>query len=62
MTGLSDEPRFTDPDAFYAALVARLDRQPDAVAFLSRLAIILANQVGDQRVLLQALEAADVDA
>jgi len=61
MTELSDDPRFTDPDGFYAALVARLDHAPDAVAFLSRLVLILGNEIGDQRVLQAAFEAADMN-
>ena len=58
MTGIP--PRFSDGDAFYAALVARLDAAegPEALAYLSRLVLVLANEIGDQPALMAALAAA----
>lgn len=54
------EPNIPDPDGFYAALVAAnegLDSEKSAL-FMSRLVFLLANQVGDQQVLLDCLAAA----
>ncbi len=49
--------RFGDGDAFYAALAKSLDATGDegATALLSRLVLILANQIGDNAVLMEAL-------
>ncbi len=61
MTGMERQldisNRFTDADAFYAALAASLDAAGDdgAVALLSRLVLILANQIGEHAVLMEAL-------
>lgn len=57
---LTDASRFTGGDAFYAALVERLDAAgPEgATAYLGRLALILANEIGDGEILAAALEAA----
>lgn len=49
-----------DPDAFYEAILAAnvgLSEQ-ESLAFTLRLALLLANQVGDQAVLLAAIAAA----
>lgn len=54
------EPNIPDPDGFYAALVAAndgLDAEHSAL-FMSRLALLLSNQIGDQRVLLDCIAAA----
>jgi hypothetical protein len=57
---LRTEPRIPDPDAFYEALLeahrglpAEESRRLDA-----RLVLLLANHVGDQAVLMAAIEAA----
>ncbi|HEY1836367.1 MAG TPA: DUF2783 domain-containing protein [Rhizomicrobium sp.] len=47
-----------DPDAFYAALATALDRAEDPAALLSRLALILANQIGDAATLEAAIKLA----
>jgi len=49
-----------DPDGFYeAVLQANEGLTPEqSLAFTLRLALLLANQVGDQAVLLEAIEAA----
>jgi hypothetical protein len=57
---LHDVSRFEDADAFYAALVKKLEAagDEDAVAFLCRLTLILANEIGRQETLLASLELA----
>lgn len=60
MSRLDTGPRLAAPDAFLAALMERT-RDLDAAgtrAFSARLILLLANQVGDQAVLEQALEIA----
>jgi hypothetical protein len=49
-----------DPDGFYEALIAAQEGMSDAEAeaFMLRFALLLANQVGDQAVLLEAIAAA----
>ena len=49
-----------DPDGFYEALLAATEGLGDreSEAFLLRLVLLLANQVGDQPVLLDAIAAA----
>lgn len=57
MSDLILEGNFSDPDAFYAAL-ADLHRgctAEDSEKINARLIMLLANQVGDQQVLAQAL-------
>lgn len=54
------ELTMADPDAFYAALVAAhegLSTEASA-ALNARLVVLLANQVGDDQVLLECIEAA----
>ncbi len=60
MTKLNLEPNFTDPDAFYAALAeVHRDREPAVSEKINaRLILLLANQVGEQEILEQALEIA----
>jgi len=60
MSELRLAANFEDGDAFYAALVDAIDRQDDdgAAALLSRLVLILANQIGDRAVLQAALDLA----
>jgi hypothetical protein len=54
------DPNIPDADAFYEALIAANDGLTDAEsqAFVMRLLLLLANQIGDQRVLLDAIAAA----
>lgn len=54
------ELKLSDPDGFYAALVAAGEGLSDeaAQALLHRLVLLLANQVGDQAVLLDIIAAA----
>jgi hypothetical protein len=49
-----------DADGFYEALIAANDGLTDAEsdAFFMRLALLLANQIGDQQVLREAIGAA----
>ena len=56
----TDASKFTDPDAFYAALIDAIDTLDDdrAREFLAALALILANEIADNDVLSRAIEAA----
>ncbi|TCZ63265.1 DUF2783 domain-containing protein [Roseicella aquatilis] len=60
MSRLDLSPRLTAPDAFLAALTERLRGLDEAEtrAFSARLILLLANQVGDQAALEEALEIA----
>lgn len=58
MMTLECKPNIEDADAFYAALVEKLDASQEPAALLARLVLILANQVGDQSVLNEAIELA----
>lgn len=55
-----DKSNFNDADAFYALLIKTVDGLDDqaAVTFLARLSLMLANEVGDQERLEEAIEAA----
>ena len=57
MNQLKLEPNFSDADAFYAALAdVHRDRSAEASEQINaRLILLLANQVGDQQILEQAL-------
>jgi hypothetical protein len=57
MAALITQSRFADPDAVYVALVeARRGMSAEAAAALdTRLALILANHIGDLAVLREAL-------
>ena len=57
MNSLNLEPNFSDADAFYAALAdIHRDRSPQQSEQINaRLILLLANQVGDQAILQQAL-------
>ena len=57
MSELNLEPNFSDADAFYAALAdVHRDRSAEASERINaRLILLLANQVGDQQILEQAL-------
>ena len=54
------EPRIPDPDGFYAALLAAHEGRTDAQSadLNARLVLLLANQCGDQAVLLDCIAAA----
>ena len=55
---LLTEPRITDPDGFYEALIHSQRDLSDADAALmnAKLVLTLANQVGDREVLREALQ------
>jgi hypothetical protein len=57
------DPNIPDPDGFYAALVAAHEGLSDAqsAALNARLVFLLANQIGDQGVLLACVDAARFD-
>lgn len=57
---LNTDNNFNDPDAFYAALIdchRELERE-ESERFNARLILILANQIGDTKLLREALAAA----
>ena len=60
MSELILEPNFSDADAFYAALAdVHRDLSPQQSEQVNaRLILLLANQVGDQTILQQALDIA----
>ncbi|MFT8246492.1 DUF2783 domain-containing protein [Roseomonas sp. BN140053] len=57
---MNTDPNIPDPDGFYAAILAASEDLSDAegLAFALRLSLLLANQIGDQAVLLDAVHAA----
>lgn len=57
MPQLELNPNFTDPDAFYAALTElhRERSEADSERINARLILLLANHIGDQQALEQAL-------
>ena len=57
------DPNIADPDAFYAALIERNEGRSleDSLRFALRLCLLLANQIGDQRVLMDAVVAASIE-
>ncbi len=54
------DPNIPDPDGFYAALVAAHQGLTDAQSaeLNAKLVFLLANQVGDQRTLIECIETA----
>lgn len=60
MPTLELKPNFTQPDAFYAALtdVHRERSEPESERVNIRLILLLANHIGDQKILEEALEIA----
>ena len=54
------DPNIPDPDAFYAAVIAANEGRSDveSQSFTLRLCLLLANQIGDQSVLMDAIAAA----
>lgn len=61
---MNTDPNIPDPDGFYAALVAAHEGLSDRASaeLNARLVFLLANQVGDQRVLLECVAAARASA
>lgn len=59
MAHLNTKPNIAMPDDFYAALIAAHDGKSDeeSEAFNARLILVLANHIGDQEVLKEALAA-----
>ncbi len=57
MTTLRTEPRLADPDGFYAALMEAHRGLDDAASrrLDARLVILLANHIGDEAVLREAI-------
>lgn len=57
MPRLELDPNFTDPDAFYAALTEAHRERSEAQSerLNARLILLLANHIGDQQVLEEAL-------
>ncbi|MCE8036154.1 DUF2783 domain-containing protein [Halomonas sp. MCCC 1A11062] len=57
MPRLELNPNFTDPDAFYAALTElhRERSEAESERINARLILLLANHIGDQQVLEEAL-------
>lgn len=60
MTTLITDPNLPSPDDFYEILLAAHDGLSDDASeeFNARLILILANHIGDEAVIKQALEAA----
>ncbi|MDX5377227.1 MAG: DUF2783 domain-containing protein [Halomonas sp.] len=60
MPRLELDPNFTDPDAFYAALTElhRECSEAESERINARLILLLANHIGDQQVLEEALSIA----
>jgi hypothetical protein len=57
---MKTDPNIPDADGFYAALISAHEglSETQSDALMLRLALILANQIGDQQVLLEAIAAA----
>lgn len=57
MTTLNTEPNLTDPDGVYAALLEAHDglSEAESAALNARLILILANHIGDEVVIREAL-------
>ena len=60
---MNTAPRIPDPDGFYAAWIAAQEGLSEArsAEFNARLVLLLANQCGDQDVLLACIHAAAED-
>lgn len=60
MTQLNTKPNITDPDGFYAELLAVHDGlgEEESAALNARLILTLANHIGDRAVLSEALAVA----
>jgi hypothetical protein len=57
---MKTDPNIPDPDGFYATLIAAHEGLPESESadLDARLVLLLANQIGDQRVLLDCIAAA----
>jgi Protein of unknown function (DUF2783) len=57
---MKSAPNIPDPDGFYEALVNAHENlsENDSAALNARLVLLLANQIGDQNVLLKCIAAA----
>lgn len=57
---MKSDPNIPDPDAFYEALLRANEglSEAESLFFMNRLCLLLANQIGDQAVLMDAVEAA----
>lgn len=60
MSALNTEPRLANPDKFYKALSQLYDDldEPASLRASARLILLLANHIGDEAVLLEAIERA----
>lgn len=60
MSGLNTDPNIPDPDGFYAELLHAHDGLSDdeSAALNARLILLLANQIGNRKLLSAALAAA----
>ena len=63
MSDLILTPNITDPDGFYAELLAAHEglSKPQSDALNARLVLVLANHVGDRNILNAALAAASLE-
>lgn len=63
MPRLELNPNLSDPDAFYAALTAlhRERSEAESERINARLILLLANHIGDQRVLEEAISHAGLE-
>ena len=62
MSSPRPDPAFQDPDGFYAALIAAIDRagsDQKALQFLTRFSLILASRIGSGGLLRAALALAE---
>ena len=57
---MNSQPNITDPDGFYAALIAAHEGLSDeqSAEFNARLLLLLANQLGEAALLLDCIKAA----
>ncbi|WP_419906735.1 DUF2783 domain-containing protein [Hoeflea sp.] len=60
MTSLTTRPNISGPDDFYADLIAAHEglSKAESDAFNARLILLLANHIGERKILTEALEAA----
>ncbi|MCW1969481.1 MAG: DUF2783 domain-containing protein [Anaerolineae bacterium] len=63
MSALNTEPRLANPDKFYKALSQLYDHLDEAASLRAsaRLILLLANHIGDETVLLEAIARAKRD-
>jgi hypothetical protein len=60
MMAMRVDPNIPDPDGFYAALVAAHQglSEAESAGLNAKLVFLLANQVGDQKTLIECIETA----